>query len=269
MHKLSLNQVTTYNWSFGEDVANYSAAGFDGIGVFRDKLERFGTEEGIKLLHDSPLQVSNLVDTFFLIQPVWSQVELVMQDVLARIELAKRLNTDCIAVLTGEPAGFFMSEDLAWQFAVRALRELAPAAEAAGVELALEPISARYPGYSFLHSIPDALRMIDAVGSSALGIVFDIDHLYESPNLFDDIKRAAGRIFCVHVDDMPASPAPGLDRRPLGTGIIPLKEILHAVDATGYDGFYDVELFGPGIWEMDYHELLPQIKAAFADIWGE
>ena len=269
MPKLSVSQVTTLHWSFAEDVANYAAAGIDGIGVFRDKLDRFGTERGVETLLESPLGVSNLVDTSFLIQPAWAQVQLMVQDILARIELARRIRTDCVVVLTGEPAGFFMSEDLARQFAVQAMKEVAPAAEAAGIKLALEPISARYPGYSFLHSIPDALCIIDAVGSPNLGIVFDLDHLHESPDLFADIQRAAGRIFCVHLDDMPAQPAPGLDRRPLGAGIIPVKEILHAIHATGYDGYYDVELFGPGIWDMDYHQLLVQIKQAFARIWGD
>jgi sugar phosphate isomerase/epimerase len=267
MPKLSISQVTTYNWSFGEDIASYAAANIAGIGVFRDKMDRFGMEEGIAALRASPLGVSNLVDTSFLIQPAWAQVELMIQDVLARIELAQRINTDCVVVLTGEPAGFFMSEDIAWQFAIQAMKEAAPAAEAAGIKLALEPISARYPGFSFLHSIPDALRIIDAVGSLNLGIIFDCDHLYESPDLFADIQRAAGRIFCVHLDDIPAEPEPGLDRRPLGTGIIPLKEIVHAIDATGYDGYYDVELFGANVWGMDYQQLLNQTKEAFARLW--
>jgi sugar phosphate isomerase/epimerase len=267
MRRWSISQVTTLNWDFGQDVSHYAATGVPGIGVFRDKLERFGTEAGISLLLDSPLQVASLVDVFPLVHPMRSQVKMAVQDVLDRIELARRIRTDCVAVLTGEPAGFFMSLDLARQLVIEALKEAAPAAEAAGIRLALEPISARYPGYSFLHSIPDALEIIDAVGSPNVGMCFDTDHLYETPNLLADIQRAGDRIFSVQINDMPAEPGPGLARMPLGRGVIPLKEILHAIDGAGYDGFYDIELFSPEVWEMDYGQLLEECKTGFAEIW--
>jgi sugar phosphate isomerase/epimerase len=150
---------------------------------------------------------------------------------------------------------------------VAALKELAPVARTAGVRLAVEPIAARYPGYTFLRDIPETLDVIDAVGAAEVGIFFDTDHLYQSPNLFRDIEMAGDRLFCVHINDMPAAPGPGIDRRILGDGVIPLREILHAIAATGYDGFYDVEIMSDSVWGMDYVALIKTLKARFDALW--
>ena len=48
---------------------------------------------------------------------------------------------------------------------------------------------------------------------------------------------------------------------------MPLREILKAVDRTGYEGFYDVELFSEELWQGDYSQLLRDCKRAFADLW--
>jgi sugar phosphate isomerase/epimerase len=61
MAQLSMNEMTTYRWSFEEDVAQYLDAGIPGIGVWRQKLSDFGEDKGIELLADSGLQVSNLL----------------------------------------------------------------------------------------------------------------------------------------------------------------------------------------------------------------
>ena len=50
MARLSINEMTTYRWSFEEDVHNLSAAGIPAIGVWRQKLSDFGEEKGIELL---------------------------------------------------------------------------------------------------------------------------------------------------------------------------------------------------------------------------
>src|SRR5262245_62293382 len=48
MARLSMNEMTTFRWSFEEDVAQYAAAGFSALGVWRQKLSDFGEETGIE-----------------------------------------------------------------------------------------------------------------------------------------------------------------------------------------------------------------------------
>jgi|WetSurMetagenome_2_1015567.scaffolds.fasta_scaffold42569_2 sugar phosphate isomerase/epimerase len=267
MPRLSISEVTTRNWSFAEDVRNYAAAGIEAIGVWRDKLDMFGIEEGIQLLADSPLQVANLVDAGYFLSKTRSQTRRAIEDGVEAIELARRLKTDTILIVTGDVGSFYRSVDQARALVAAALRELAPVAGAAGVRLAIEPIHERYPGYTFLHTIPDVLDVIEAVGSPHVGLFFDTDHLWESKNLLSDIERAGPVIYGVHINDMPAAPGPGIDRRLLGAGVIPLREILSAIEATGYRGYYDVEIMSEQVWALDPREVLAALKTGFQRIW--
>ena len=264
MRKLAVSEVTTHHWTFGEDVTHYASAGLDGIGVWRDKLDQFGQEQGLALLEKSGLQVANLVDAGYFLSKTRSQTRRAIEDTLEAIQLAQVLKTDCLLIVTGDVGSFHRTLDQARQIVIEALKELAPTAQAAGVRLAIEPINQRYGGYTFLHDIPSTLEIVDAVGSPAVGLLFDTDHLYESPDLFEDIEAAGDRIFCVHINDMPAKPGPGIDRKLMGDGIIPLKEILSAIDATGYRGFYDVEIMSDDVWNRDYDQLLGDLKSRFA-----
>jgi sugar phosphate isomerase/epimerase len=266
MRKLSVSEVTTHAWTFDQDVAHYAAAGLDAIGVWRDKLDVYGQEQGLALLTSSGLQVANLVDAGYFLSKTRSQTRRAIEDVLEAIQLAQAMKTDCLLIVTGDIGSFHRTLEQARQIVIEALKELAPAAQQAGVRLAIEPINQRYPGYTFLHDIPSTLDIVEAVGSPAVGLFFDTDHLYESPNLFKDIEAAGEKIFCVHINDMPAKPRPGIDRKLLGDGIIPLKEILSAIEATGYQGFYDVEVMSDEVWSRDYDRVLQDIKESFAKL---
>ena len=48
MLRHSMNEFTTMRWSFEDDVVEYSQAGFDGIGIWRQKLSDIDEEEAIK-----------------------------------------------------------------------------------------------------------------------------------------------------------------------------------------------------------------------------
>ena len=60
MSRLSMNELTTFRWSFDEDVVQYQRAGYDAIGLWRRKLTDFGEERAVELLAESQLQVSSV-----------------------------------------------------------------------------------------------------------------------------------------------------------------------------------------------------------------
>ena len=61
MSVLSMNEMTTFRWSFEEDVTRYRSAGIEAIGVWRQKLADYGEEKGIELIAENGLRVSNLL----------------------------------------------------------------------------------------------------------------------------------------------------------------------------------------------------------------
>ena len=58
--KLSLSEISTVGATFEEDVAAYSAAGFEGIGIWEFKLPE-DDEANLKLLREAGLSVANCI----------------------------------------------------------------------------------------------------------------------------------------------------------------------------------------------------------------
>lgn len=52
-----------------------------------------------------------------------------------------------------------------------------------------------------------------------------------------------------------------------GDGIIPWRPILHAIEATGYRGYYDVEVFSEDVWQADCVDVLRRCQEGFAACW--
>ena len=61
MPTLSMNEVTTYRWSLEDDLRQYAQAGYEGIGVWRQKLSDYGEEAAVDLIAESGLRVTNLL----------------------------------------------------------------------------------------------------------------------------------------------------------------------------------------------------------------
>jgi sugar phosphate isomerase/epimerase len=70
----------------------------------------------------------------------------------------------------------------------------------------------------------------------------------------------------VHLGDCKQQPDGEHNRSRLGEGAIPLREIISALSAAGYDGYYDVELLGEEVEAVDYRELLEHSKRAFQQL---
>jgi sugar phosphate isomerase/epimerase len=79
----------------------------------------------------------------------------------------------------------------------------------------------------------------------------DVYHVWWDPALEREIARAgrAGRLFAFHVCDwlVPTKDLL-LDRGMPGDGVIDLRAIRRMVEATGYDGLIDVEIFSAQNW---------------------
>ncbi len=268
MPKLSVSEITTKDWFFDQDVRGYVATGLDGMGLWRDKLDRFGEQRGLELLQEVGLRVANVVDAGYFPCKTRSQTELQIQDTVEAIQLTARLGCDCLLVVSGEVGSFFRTREEAVDIVVTALCRLAPIADDHGVNLALEPIHPMYTGYTFLRTIADTRQILERVDHPRVGLFFDTYHLWQEEGLLTQIGAVAGKIFGVHVSDWREPPRSASDRALPGAGVMHLREILGAVERTGYQGFYDIELFSEELWQSDYVELLARCKRAFAGLWA-
>jgi sugar phosphate isomerase/epimerase len=267
MARLSMNEMTTFRWSFEEDVANYRAAGFKSLGVWRQKLSDFGEEKGIELLAREQLSVSNLLWAGGFTGSDGRSFRESVHDALEAIRLAAHMRASCLVVYSGGRAGHTHSH--ARRLLRDAFRELIPAADDFDMLLAIEPMHVGCAAdWTFLTGLDDALAAIDAAESPRIKLAFDTYHLGLEPNIIERIPELVSRVAIVHLGDSKQQPDGESNRCRLGEGAIPLSEIVAAFEKSGYRGYYDVELMGEEIEAADYRELLEHSRQAFQRVIG-
>jgi len=265
MAGLSINEMTTYRWSFEEDVTRYKAAGIEAIGVWRQKLADYGEEKGIKLLDESHLKVSNLLWAGGFTGSDGHSYQESLDDAREAIQLAAALAADCLVVYSGGRNGH--TQNHARRLFASALDELLPLAEQMDVALAIEPMHVGCADeWTLLTTLDEATALIHAIGSPQLKLAFDTYQLGHDPLVVHQIASVASLIGVVHLGDGRCPPDREQNRCCLGEGNLPLEQIIKTLRESGYDGYYDVELMGEAVENCDYNDLLERSKCAFGKL---
>ena len=164
--------------------------------------------------------------------------------------------------------------------AVRGVREVAREAERLGLRLAVEPFQREgIESWSVLNTLGDAAEFVEEVGSDAVGIQFDVWHLWNTPDLLEEIERHGGLIAGVHVSDWREPTRGWADRVLPGDGAADLPAVLGALEGVGWDGYYDLEIFSDNgafgsaypdsLWDLDAAELARRGRDAFIHSWTQ
>ena len=104
--------------------------------------------------------------------------------------------------------------------------------------------------------------------SPHIGVVVDVFHLWWDPDLEDECKRCGehGNLLAFHICDWKLDMEDMLnDRGLMGEGVIRVREIRSWVEAAGFNGFHEVEIFSNRLWESDQKEVLERIKRAYLE----
>jgi sugar phosphate isomerase/epimerase len=147
------------------------------------------------------------------------------------------------------------------------LRDVLPDAEKAGVVLGIEPLHPMYAAErSVVVTLKQANDLAAQLASPAAGVIVDAFHVWWDPDLMRELDRTRGKIAGFHVSDWPV-PLPGIlmGRAMMGDGVIDLRRLRQAVDATGYDGPIEVEIFNREIWDSADERLMDRIKRCFTE----
>jgi len=165
--------------------------------------------------------------------------EAVVADIEESIEVADRLGCPNLIVLVGPALEYARAE--MYDSVVTCLQEVAPAAEAAGVTLIVEPLNTAvdHEGY-FLEQSDVAFGIVREVDSPAVKINYDIYHQQISEgNIISTVTGNLDAIGHVHVADVPGRHEPG-------TGELNYPNILAALDDAGYDEYVGFEYAAAG-----------------------
>ncbi|MFF0232934.1 sugar phosphate isomerase/epimerase family protein [Micromonospora sp. NPDC005254] len=253
LERFSFNQATAQHWPLPEVVAGCVAANVPGIGLWREPVTQYGLARSAKLVRDAGLAVTSLCRGGFFSGDDWRAEN------LRAIEEAAVLGApELVLVSGGLPPG---SRDIDGTRArvAEAIGELAPHAAAAGVRLAIEPL---HPMFSadrcVIATLGQALAIAERFDPAVVGVVVDAYHVWWDDTVYAQIARAGARIAAFQVCDW-VTPLPEgvlLGRALPGDGCIELRRLREAVDAAGYVGPIEVEVFSAEVWARPGAEVL-------------
>jgi sugar phosphate isomerase/epimerase len=254
--RLSLNQATTQHWSVREAVEGCARAGIPAIGLWRHKVAETGLTESARIVREAGLRVSSLCRGGFFPAATATERQARIEDNRRAVDEAVELGTDVLVLVCG-PAP---DRDIqAARDMVRdGIAELVSYAREHSVKLAIEPLHPMFAAdRSVIVTLAQALDIAEQFEPQQVGVAIDVYHVWWDPEVERQIKRAAGRILGFHVNDwLVPTPDLLLGRGMMGDGVIELRRLHAAVDAAGYTGPIEVEIFNQVLWDTPGDEVL-------------
>jgi sugar phosphate isomerase/epimerase len=239
--RLSVNALSSINWSFDQDLAFWQELGIRHAGLLVSKFAE-DRETRAKRLQASGIIPSTLVmGSFALGKPeTW---EATRSAVNASLDAMAAMGGGSVYFTPGRTTGARWREVLS--VFVEAVSPCVAHARCAGVTLAIEP-SLR-TDVSFVNTLRDAIDVAELTG---LKLIADFGNCWMERDLAEVLRRAGPHIGLVQICDMRIG-GPG-GRVHLGEGDLPLKRLMHEVLDSGYTGVFDLEVLGPSIEQEGY-----------------
>jgi sugar phosphate isomerase/epimerase len=261
--RLSLNQITISSWSVSQAVEGCVRHGIPSIALWRHKIAEQGLPACVRAVRDARLHVSSVCRGGMFPAPSKEARQKNLEDNFRAVEEAAALHADSLVLVVGGSAQVGLSE--ARTMVEEGVAALVPYARQCGVKLGLEPLHPMYTAErAVLNTIDQTLAVASAYQPDEVGLVLDVFHIWWDPEVLPAIARSRGRIYGFHVNDW-LVPLPDLllGRGMMGDGVIDNRMLRMAVDATGYRGPIEVEIFNRAIWDSDPDQVLEQMIQRF------
>ncbi|MFI7874456.1 sugar phosphate isomerase/epimerase family protein [Streptomyces sp. H23] len=272
--RFSINQMTVKQLSLPELTTACGDLGIDNVGLWREPVQAYGVEAAAKLVRDAGLTVTTLCRGGFLTATDPAERARALADNRRAVDEAATLGTDTLVLVSGGlPAG---DKDLnaARERIAEALSELAPYAEQHGVRLAIEPLHPMYAAdRCVVSTLTQALDLAERFPAHQVGVTVDTYHIWWDDRAPAQIARAGagGRIHTFQLADWTTPLPEGVlnGRGQIGDGAIDMREWKSYVEAAGYSGPIEVELFNEELWARNGREVLAETAARFVEHAGD
>jgi sugar phosphate isomerase/epimerase len=247
---LSVNGATVRKQgTLPEIIDAVASRGIGGIAPWRDQLQTTGLEDSARRIEGAGLVVTGVCRAGVFSTEGRDGFQKVLDENRRAVDEAEAVKAKCLILIGGGlPPG---SRDLAGAHALvrDGLAALLPHARAAGVPLAIEPLHPMYAAdRACINTLKHANDLCDELGDG-LGVAVDVYHVWWDPALEREIARAGKRILGFHICDwlVPTTDML-LDRGMMGDGVIDIPRIRGWVEAAGYDGLCEAEIFSERNW---------------------
>jgi 2-keto-myo-inositol isomerase len=265
--KLSFNGATTMKADLPTDIRAASAAGFDYLEIWAAKLRDFLKQSSVSDLENlfaengiKPLSINSIEHITFREPERFEGIKGECEE-LSRI--AAEISCPYVVVVPGKLPEREVTVEEVIDESVQVLRELSEIAARHKVALAFEFLGETDCSVQTLDLADEIVRRVDREN---VGLVLDSFHFYTGGSTIDMIEAVdPQRLLIFHIDDsedLPRERLTDAQRLLPGLGILPLKEIIGAFRAIGYDKVASVEIFRPEYWDRDPFELAREAKTA-------
>ena len=270
------NGSCTMHCNLLTDIRIAKETGYDGIEIIGAKLYRyldqgFSVESILPHLEGLPVVCLGFVQDIERQEP--TEYDALLAECERMCSVSKKLGSPMVQLLTGpkspgsrmEISDFYKKIlNLPWpelrDLTAKNLRVISDIGVRYNTRFCLEPLR-----WAALHTLENALELLDVTGRDNIGLIVDFWHMFTSGATPEDIvKLDKNLIMGVQFCDSVRSSGENWtlwDRHVwTGDGVIPLKEWVDAVRATGFDGWWSCELFSPKHWELNPWETASLLK---------
>ena len=255
---LSLNGATVRKqWQLAQIIEGCARHGIRGIAPWRDQVAAMGLKPAAQAIRANGLTVTGLCRGGFFTAKDW------LDDNRRAIEEAHALGAQCLVLVVGGLLEGSKDLSLSRSKIKEGIAAILPEARKAGVPLAIEPLHPMQAAErACVNTLEQALDLCDFF-QEGIGVALDAYHVWWDPKLEQQIRRAGKkRMLAYHICDWLVPTRDLLnDRGMMGDGVIDLPRIRAWVEAAGYSGFHEVEIFSElDWWQRDPDEVLATCK---------
>jgi sugar phosphate isomerase/epimerase len=257
--------MTIKPWNVREVVEGCVRASIPAIGLWRESVAETGLRASARLVADAGLRVSSLCRGGWFGAATPGERKRRLDDNRRAIDEAAVLGTNLLVLVCG-PAPDRKLE-AARAYVEEAIASLLPYALERGVRLGIEPLHPMYAAErSVIVTLAEANALVRRLNSVGVGVVIDVYHVWWDPEVSVQITAAAGHILGFHVCDwlVPTTDLL-LARGMMGDGVIELRRLRAAVEAAGYCGPIEVEIFNQEIWQLPGNEILRRVCTRYME----
>jgi sugar phosphate isomerase/epimerase len=277
---LSINTATVRaQWRLPEIISALARHGIRGIAPWRDQVAAAGLDDTARRIRDAGLSVTGLCRGGMFPAPDREGRRAAHDDNRRAVDEAVTLGAQCLVLVAGglpkDRTGAVVSRDLAGarEMVRDGIGELHEYAQSAGMRLAIEPLHPMYAAdRACVNTLAQANALCDELapdGKDGLGVAVDVYHVWWDPDLQAQITRAGerDRLYAYHICDWLVPTRDLLnDRGMMGDGVIDLPLVRSWMEAAGYRGLHEVEIFSAlDWWKRDGDDVLATCRRRHAD----
>ncbi|MGB3798760.1 MAG: sugar phosphate isomerase/epimerase family protein [Lewinella sp.] len=267
LSRLCIHSITTKPWSLATALERYAAAGVGGISIWQDAAQTTGFRETRHLLDASPVEVVSYVRGGFFPHTSRADREKALTDNRKMLDEAAEIGAPLLVLVCGAEPGQSLGES---RKQIQAgIEQLIEHASGNAVKLAIEPLHPMYADTrSAINTLGQANTMAEAINHAAVGIAIDVYHLWWDDHLKAEILRSGAKdnLYAFHICDWKVPTTDMLyDRGLMGEGCINVPLIRSWVEAAGFGGYNEVEIFSHTHWAKDQDQFLREIVQAYRE----